>query len=176
MDTTYPHALDPYYWSSGTRITVYHNPVGFTHKWLWQTGEPFVFSAWGESQPSIDGGGFTLAIRQHVNQYYYSNGDSSYYNIYNSNEWISLSELQSIGKYWSILEWGNPFCGDVDNNQKVNVLDISKFVTYLFGGGGPLPGYGNADASGDGRVNITDVTKIVGFLFASGGPLACAEW
>jgi Dockerin type I domain len=73
---------------------------------------------------------------------------------------------------WSIIEWGTPFCGDVSGDQKVNVVDMTSFVSYLFGGGN-LNKPENADGSGDGSVNVVDLTALAQYLFSSGSQLAC---
>jgi Dockerin type I domain len=177
LDSLYPFSTQPYYWINGERTTTYHVPVGFTHKWFWTTGEPFIFNDWLLGYPTEDGGPLAVVMTQNIVEHLRTEGkDTLFYKLENITDWKPIIDDYSSGKFWSILEWGNPFCGDVDNNQKVNVVDLSRFVGYLFGGGGPLPAPANADASGDGSVNIIDVTKLVQFLFATGGPLACAEW
>jgi len=58
-----------------------------------------------------------------------------------------------------------------DEQEAINITDITYLVAYCFGGG-PVPGCpaeGNADADGGGAINISDITYLVAYCFG-GGP------
>ncbi len=55
--------------------------------------------------------------------------------------------------------------GDVDQNGKINVGDLTYLVAYLFRAGAEPPVLNAADVNGDCRINVVDVTYLVGYLF-----------
>lgn len=57
--------------------------------------------------------------------------------------------------------------GDINNNNKVNIADLTFLISYLFDSpAGPLPDFPNqADVNGSCSINISDVTYFVDFLF-----------
>jgi M6 family metalloprotease-like protein len=72
-----------------------------------------------------------------------------------------------------IVNVNNPIlCGDTNNDQKVNVGDVTKLVSYLFkGDSAPYP-FATADVDLSSRVDVADLTYLVNSLF-KGGPALC---
>ncbi len=65
-------------------------------------------------------------------------------------------------------------CGDTDHNGRVNILDITFLISYLYKhGSAPVP-LQCADANGDGVVNMKDITTIIILLY-KGGQLNCPD-
>lgn len=59
--------------------------------------------------------------------------------------------------------------GDVDDNMKIDLADLSRLIQYIFFDG-PSPKYPeSADVNSDGRLNIADVVFLVRYFFC-GGP------
>jgi hypothetical protein len=60
---------------------------------------------------------------------------------------------------------------DGDAEEKINILDLTYLVSYLFGSpAGPAPPCleeGNADGDFQERINIMDITYLVSYLFGS---------
>ena len=52
--------------------------------------------------------------------------------------------------------------GDVNGDQKVNLLDITYLLRYIYSGGPePKPGREYGDVTQDGKINLLDVLKII---------------
>jgi len=59
--------------------------------------------------------------------------------------------------------------GDADNNEAINILDVTYLISYLYKGG-PAPVCPNSgDPNGDCATNILDVTYLINYLY-KGGP------
>jgi hypothetical protein len=54
---------------------------------------------------------------------------------------------------------------DGDLEEKVNVADLTRLVSYLFAGQNELPCALEADIGADGAINVVDLTQLVGYLF-----------
>ena len=70
--------------------------------------------------------------------------------------------------------------GNADNDpeDKVNIVDLTYFIAYLFTGGPPPPCAYEANIDGDCKenLNIVDLTRLVAYLFTGGdAPPACDE-
>lgn len=64
--------------------------------------------------------------------------------------------------------------GDATNDDRVNVVDLTSMVDYLFKGGDEPACYDEADCDGNGLVNVSDITFLVDFLFKEGpDPVSC---
>jgi C1A family cysteine protease len=60
-------------------------------------------------------------------------------------------------------------CGDANDDETVNILDITYLINYLYKGGqAPVP-LDAADVNSDGAINILDITYLINFLY-KGGP------
>jgi hypothetical protein len=65
--------------------------------------------------------------------------------------------------------------GDVNDNNHINVVDITYLVNWLFRDGTPPVPYGSGDLNTDGDINIIDLTYLVDYLFRGGEPPPCHE-
>ena len=67
------------------------------------------------------------------------------------------------------------FCGDIDGSKKVNALDVTRLINYLYKGGVAPVSMWSANVNGDGAVNALDVTYLINYLYKGGTSLKCAE-
>jgi len=64
-------------------------------------------------------------------------------------------------------------CGDVDQNNSSNILDILYTIRYLYNGG-PMPNpYYVGDVDGTGVINILDITYFIAYLYNGGPEMIC---
>jgi len=64
-------------------------------------------------------------------------------------------------------------CGDASGNDKLNILDVTYIINYLYKGGpAPIP-LQSADADGSGNINILDITRIINYLYKGGEEPVC---
>ena len=62
-----------------------------------------------------------------------------------------------------------PVPGDFDNNQAINVIDLSQLIDYVFSGGpGPVLS-GAEECNGYTPVNVLDIVCLIDYIFR-GGP------
>lgn len=57
--------------------------------------------------------------------------------------------------------------GDVNNDGKVSIADVSSLINYLLTNGSSSINEANADYDGDGKITITDVTGIIHYLLTN---------
>jgi hypothetical protein len=67
-----------------------------------------------------------------------------------------------------------PGCGDVNDDQVINVSDIVYMVVFVFGDGPPPDPVEKGDVDCDGNVNVADVVYLINYVFGSGPP-PCAD-
>ena len=60
-------------------------------------------------------------------------------------------------------------CGDANDDDAVNILDITHLINYLYKGGPPPVPPEAADINSDSAVNILDITYLINYLY-EGGP------
>jgi hypothetical protein len=60
-------------------------------------------------------------------------------------------------------------CGDADGNGKINLLDVSFIINYLYRGGAAPNPLWKGDPSGDGKINLLDISYLINYLYR-GGP------
>ena len=60
-------------------------------------------------------------------------------------------------------------CGDVNDDDLVNLLDITYLIGYLYMGGPPPYQMKSGDVSNDGTINLLDITYLIAYLY-KGGP------
>ena len=59
-------------------------------------------------------------------------------------------------------------CGDMNNDGKVNIMDVGFMINYLYRGG-PAPNPAEiADVNASGNLNIMDVTYFINYLYKAG--------
>jgi hypothetical protein len=59
--------------------------------------------------------------------------------------------------------------GDADHSGKINLLDVSSIINFLYRGG-PDPGLYEGDADSNGKINLLDVAYIINYLYRGGPP------
>lgn len=57
----------------------------------------------------------------------------------------------------------NTLRGDVNNDTRVNIEDVTALISYLLKGSGAI-NINNSDIDGDGKVNIVDITALINLL------------
>jgi len=60
-------------------------------------------------------------------------------------------------------------CGDLNDDEVINILDVTFLISYLYMGGPAPDPLESADVNSDGVVNILDVTYLISYLYM-GGP------
>jgi hypothetical protein len=64
-------------------------------------------------------------------------------------------------------------CGDLNNDKLVNILDISKYICYLYSACAPPMYVGTMDVNASGSDNILDITYLIAYLYQGGPDLNC---
>jgi hypothetical protein len=64
-------------------------------------------------------------------------------------------------------------CGDVNNSDNVNILDITYLISYLYKGGPPPDPMESADVNSSGNVNLLDITYLIAYLYKDGPAPDC---
>jgi hypothetical protein len=64
-------------------------------------------------------------------------------------------------------------CGDADGNGKVNLLDVSFIINYLYRAGTAPDPIWKADPNADGKINLLDVSYLINYLYRSGPDPIC---
>lgn len=59
--------------------------------------------------------------------------------------------------------------GDANGDLKINLLDITYLISYLYKGG-PAPNPYAGDANSDGQINLLDITYLISYLYMNGPP------
>lgn len=73
-----------------------------------------------------------------------------------------------------IVVYAPYICGDVDESQQVDVLDIIYLINYKFKDGPPPNEPASADVNLDTHVDVLDIIYLIDYKF-KGGPEPCAE-
>ncbi|MCP4705025.1 MAG: hypothetical protein GY865_10475 [candidate division Zixibacteria bacterium] len=64
-------------------------------------------------------------------------------------------------------------CGDVDDNNDINILDIVAVINYKYkGGAAPIP-IESGDVDNNGDVNILDIVVLINFKYKGGSAPVC---
>jgi hypothetical protein len=93
----------------------------------------------------------------------------------------TMANANDPANYYELANTINKWCGfgrgDVNNDGKVDLVDIAFLINYVTGTGqpGPYPFLHLGDVNGDGAVNPADVTYLKDFYF-SFGPCPVGKW
>jgi hypothetical protein len=61
--------------------------------------------------------------------------------------------------------------GDVNNDTRINLGDLTDLVSYVYmGGAEPFPSILLGDCNCNGKVNLTDITYMIAYLYLEGAP------
>jgi len=66
--------------------------------------------------------------------------------------------------------------GDANNDDAVNLLDITFLINYLYKAGAAPECMSEGDANADGAVNLLDITYLINYLYKAGSNPNCAPW
>ncbi len=66
-------------------------------------------------------------------------------------------------------------CGDINEDETINIADAVFLIDYIFHGGTPPGNFDIADANCDGNVNVGDVIHIINYIFKSGAQPCCGQ-
>lgn len=79
--------------------------------------------------------------------------------------------------FWQNFTAGGTGCcnlpGDANNNNAINILDVTFIISYLYRGGAAPPCADEADANGNNALNILDVTFLISYLYKGGSAPIC---
>jgi hypothetical protein len=100
----------------------------------------------------------------HVSTFQWFTADSTWYED-NSGDWFMWA-------YFSDCV-GFIFCGDMNGDRNVNLIDVAYLGVYFFAGGPPPVSMWAADVNGDGVVNVLDLAYLAAYFFAGGPPPDC---
>jgi len=64
-------------------------------------------------------------------------------------------------------------CGDVNDDQVINIFDVTYLISYLYLSGPPPNMLDMADVNNDGTLNIFDITYLIQFLYLNGPDPNC---
>jgi hypothetical protein len=67
-----------------------------------------------------------------------------------------------------------PLCGDVNNDNQVNQLDVDFIINYLFSNG-PAPNLKIANVNGNSVVDVEDVVYLINYIFKHGPKPNCKD-
>ncbi len=86
--------------------------------------------------------------------------------VYNPDQ--TDSDFDGIGDSCEYL------CGDVNNDEIINIFDVTHLITFLYRDGPPpIPVVEAGNVNDDAEVNIFDITYLISFLYLSGPAPVC---
>ncbi len=71
---------------------------------------------------------------------------------------------------WSLTKQGGLLRGDVNEDGKVNISDVTALISYLLSGNTDGTNTDNADCNMDSTINISDVTALINYLLSDSWP------
>jgi len=66
-------------------------------------------------------------------------------------------------------------CGDINNDNKINIMDVVFLINYLYNDGAPPAYPGLADVNNSGSINLLDGIHLIDYLYKSSVYLTCPE-
>ena len=93
---------------------------------------------------------------------------------------VAMFNMSAVNTSDYVIDEGMP-AGDVNNDERVNVSDVSTLINMILGS--TAMDQGRADVNGDGRVNVSDVTELINIILGNtiggstgGTKLQMQEW
>ncbi len=83
----------------------------------------------------------------------------------------NIDDIQLIGIYNTL--GSDIFCGDVNDDETLNLFDVTYLIANLYLGGPPPAPIVKADVNGDGNINIFDITYLIAYLYLAGPQPDC---
>ena len=87
------------------------------------------------------------------------------FEVYATDRYSSSADTADYKIY---IEEGNAMAGDVNDDDVVNIFDITGLIGYLYLEGSPPPIPVQADPNHDCIINIFDITYLIDFLYLEG--------
>ncbi|MFH2037372.1 MAG: agmatine deiminase family protein [Candidatus Zixiibacteriota bacterium] len=72
-----------------------------------------------------------------------------------------------------VYVYNDYICGDINNDQVINILDITFLINFLYKSGSEPINPAAADVNNSGEINILDITYLISFLYKNGDLLIC---
>ena len=142
----------------------------------------FEYKAWGEGTATIwDKCVFSIDDVPQFTEGAMQNDEWAFYSVtlpagYHTFTW-SYSKDTSVdptGDYFALdnvsLTIANDLHGDVNNDRRVNITDVTALINYLLNGDASVINLALADIDGNGNINITDVTALINYLLSGRWP------
>ena len=84
------------------------------------------------------------------------------------------ASIPSIHKYgWFGLKINDAICficGDCNEDEDINILDIVYLINYIYKNGPPPIPWESGEVDGDGMINILDVVYLINYIYKNGPP------
>ena len=77
---------------------------------------------------------------------------------------VAMFNMSAVNTSDYVIDEGKP-AGDVNNDERVNVSDVSTLINMILGS--TAMDQGRADVNGDGRVNVSDVTELINIILGN---------
>ena len=90
---------------------------------------------------------------------------------HNATDVAAIGKYIYVADYYGILVMDGDFpvtCGDADGSRKIDLLDVSATINYLYRGGS-VPDVSALDVDGSGKANLLDVSYLIKYMYL-GGP------
>lgn len=73
----------------------------------------------------------------------------------------------------SLVVLSGGLCGDMNNNDAINILDVVFLINYLYKGGAAPELPAMCDVNHSGGINLLDATYLINYLYKGGPPPNC---
>jgi len=83
---------------------------------------------------------------------------------------IDTNRVSTVNGVFTVLLG---ICGDVNNNGRINALDVTYLINYLYKHGAAPPIPYLADCNGKAPINALDVTYLINYLYKGGADPKC---
>ena len=74
---------------------------------------------------------------------------------------VAMFNMSAVSTSDYVIDEGKP-AGDVNNDERVNVSDVSALINMILGS--TAMDQSRADVNGDGRVNVSDVSALINMI------------
>ena len=102
---------------------------------------------------------------------------------YDGIEWTEITSSRDIDANFicGLTDWLSPFavafttyiCGDADDNEVINILDIVYLINYKYKGGPPPEPMDVVDVNNDELINILDIVYLINYKYKDGPDPVC---